>query len=76
MDMNICDLKRGDKAIVLKVEHGGELKERLISQRVYAGAKISVLKVSLFKHIYLIQAGNGKVAMEREVASGVHVWRI
>ncbi len=71
--MNICDLKRGERAIVLKVELEEELKSRLAALRIYAGAKIVVLKMS--RKTCLVQAGNGRVAMERGVAQGVRVWR-
>ncbi len=73
--MNITELKRGDCAVVLKVELPNEMCKRLFSLRVYTGAKIEVLKVSLFKKTYLLRAGTSKIALGREIAKGVRVWR-
>lgn len=76
MDMNICDMKKGEHAVVLKVETEGDLRDRLIALGIYNGAKLVLLKRSLFGHTYLVQAGSSRVAMEKEIASGVRVWRI
>ena len=73
--MNISDLKKGMHAVVWKVEQPAPMRERLRFLGVYAGAKITVLKVSLFKRSYLVQAGSAKVALGREVAEGVRVWQ-
>ena len=74
--MTICDLQKGDRALVKKVELEGELREKLLSLQIHAGAKIAVLKVSPFKRVYVLQAGSGKIAVGREVAGGVSVWKI
>ena len=73
--MNLCELKRGDKAVVLKVELPMLLKERLRALRVYSGARVTVLKVSVRKGTFLIESGSGKIALGRDVAEGVRVWR-
>ncbi len=73
--MNISDLKRGERAVVLKVELERELRERLLSLQIHAGAKLLVLKVSPFRRVWIVQAGSGKIAMDRETAQGVRVWR-
>lgn len=76
MDMNISDLKKGERAVVLKVETGEETRDRLMALGVYSGARIIVLKRSLFGHGYLIQDGSSRFAIQKEIASGVRVWRI
>ncbi len=73
--MTICDMKRGESAVVLKVELSRELRERMLSFRIHAGAKITMLKVSPFKKTYLLQAGSSRVALARDAALGVRVWR-
>ena len=73
--MTICDLQRGDRAVVLKVELESSVRERLRALDLYTGATLSVLKVSLFKKTYLVEAKSAKVALGREIASGVRVWR-
>ena len=73
--MNLCDLKRGDKAVVLKVDLPILLKERLRALRISAGAKLTVLKVSVRKGTYLIESGSGEVALGRDVAEGIRIWK-
>ena len=73
--MNICELKKGERAVVLKVEHPDPVRERLRYLGIYTGAKIVLLKASFFKKTYLVQAGGAKVALGREVALGIRVWR-
>ena len=72
--MNLCDLKRGKSAVVLKVTHDEAVRERLRALGVYTGAKVRLLKVSLFKRTFLLQAGSSKVALGRDVAAGVRIW--
>ena len=74
--MTMNDLRRGERAVVLKVELPVLLKERLRSLGVFTGAKLTVLKVSGRKKIRLIQAGSTKVALDGETASGIKVWTI
>ncbi len=73
--MNICQLKRGESAFVMRVDVEAPLKERLRSLNVYPNSKITLLKVSPFKKTYLLQAGSAVVAMRREIASGIRVFR-
>ena len=44
--MTVCDLKSGDRAVVLKVELSEEMQARLRYLNVYKGANVSVLKIS------------------------------
>lgn len=73
--MNICDLKRGEAALVLSVEGDRPLRERLNVLGVYAGARIVLLKISLFGKTFLLSTASGKVALGRTVAVGVKVCR-
>lgn len=73
--MSICDLNRGEAALVLSVAGEGPLKKRLNILGVYAGARIFLLRVSLFKRTFLLSTGSGKVALGRSVAAGVRVCR-
>ena len=74
--MTMNDLRRGERAVVLKVELPVLLKERLRSLGVFTGAKLTVLKVSGRKKIRLIQAGSAKVALDGVPASGIQVWTL
>lgn len=73
--MNANELKRGDCAVVLKVDLPMLLKARLHSLGIFTGTKFSVLKVSLRKKTYLLQAGSAKVAIDGETARGIRVWK-
>ena len=73
--MNICGMKAGERAQVLQVELTEEVVQRLRYLGVAAGADILLLKVSLFKKTYLLQAGSAKIAIGREVAEGITVCR-
>ncbi|MCI9010432.1 MAG: ferrous iron transport protein A [Clostridia bacterium] len=71
--MNVSELKRGEHAIVIKVELPMLLKERLRSLGIYMGAKFVVLKTSFKKKVFLIQTGGCKVALDFELAEGIRV---
>ncbi len=73
--MTVADLRRGERAVVIRVALDEELRARLAFLRVFAGAKISMLKVSLFKKTFLIQAGTATIALERGAAEGILVWK-
>ncbi|MBR7186710.1 MAG: ferrous iron transport protein A [Clostridia bacterium] len=73
--MNICDLKKGERALIMRVTCPKEMKERLKSLGIYISAEIVLLKISLFKSTYLIEAGGAKIAIGRGAAEGVQVWK-
>ena len=72
--MTICDLKKGARAVVLKVEGAVAVRERLRSYGLFTGAKFTLLRISMFKRTYLLQVGGTRVALERDVAAGIRVW--
>ena len=73
--MNICDMKMGERGQVLSVELEEEVVQRLRYLGVAPNAEILILKVSLFKKTYLVQAGSAKIAIGREVAQKIIVCR-
>ncbi len=73
--MTVCDMKVGDEAEVVKIELPDDVKERLKYLNVRIGATLFLLKVSLFRRTFLIQARSAKVAVGREVAMGIAVCR-
>ena len=72
--MTICDLKRGARAVVLKVEGDTPVRERLYSYGLFVGARVTLLRTSLFKKTYLLQVGGTRVALEKSIAGGIRVW--
>lgn len=73
--MNLTELKRGDSAVILRIGAEPSIRARLRSLNVYPNAKITLLKVSFFKKTYLVAAGNVSVAMRREIAEGIRVFK-
>ena len=71
--MKLCDLKRGESALVLLVEGEPALTERLRILGIHAGARVKVLKTSLFRRTFLVSTGTGKAALGKSVAAGVEV---
>lgn len=74
--MTMNDLKRGDRAVVLKVELPVLLKERLRSLGIFTGAKFRLLKGSKKRGAWLLQVGSAHVALDGETAAGIRLWKI
>lgn len=74
--MTMCDLKRGQRGVVLKVELPVLLKERLRSLGIFTGAKFTMLKTISRKNAFLIEVGSTRVAIDGETAAGVSIWRM
>ena len=68
-------MKAGERAEVLKVGFEEQVRQRLRYLGITAGAQIVLLKVSLFKKTYFVQAQSAKLAIGREVAEGITVCR-
>ena len=73
--MTVCDLKRGEAALVLSVGEEGALRERLRVLGIYAGARVELLRTSRRKTFLLLTAC-GKAALGRSVAEGVRVCKV
>ena len=73
--MTICDLKKGERATVLRVETDELLKERLRMLNISTNRDVTVLKVSPFGKTFLLGAGSATVALRREIANAIRVFR-
>ncbi len=71
--MTVCDLKRGERAVVLSVSAERALRERLNILGIYAGARIKLLRISFFHKTFLLSTVSGRAALGRSVAAGVKV---
>lgn len=71
--MNVCDMKAGERAQVLQVKLEEPVRQRLRYLGIAAGAELALLKISLFKKTYFVQAQSAKLAIGREVAEGISV---
>ena len=73
--MTVCDLKRGERAVVLKIELPAGVRDRLFGLDLRVGSPVCVLKVSLRKKWYVLQSGSSQFALRREAAEGIRVWK-
>lgn len=75
--MTLDELGKGERAVVLTVELSRLLKERLRALGVFTGEKLLLLKVSRRKKIFIVQTlrGGTKLALDKETAAGIKIWR-
>ena len=75
MTLNV--LKRGDSAVVLTVQTALLTKERLRALGIYTGEKLSMLKISRKKKVFVLQAvrSGTKAAIDFETAAGIKIWK-
>ena len=71
--MSVCDMKTGERVRVVKVALDEAVRTRLYYLGVAVGAELVLLKVSLLRNTYLVQARSTKLAIGREVAEGIKV---
>lgn len=74
--MDITRLKRGERGVILLVSCEPALKERLRSLNIRAGGVVRLLKVSLFKRTFVVQAGGSRIAIRKEVAECVKLRKV
>lgn len=74
--MDLTELKRGAHAVVLKVDLPASVRERLRALGIFTGAKICLLKISWLKKTFLVQAGESRVALGRQAAAAIRVWKV
>jgi len=72
----LSDLKTGEKAVVLKVEADGELKQRLASFGLRKNSAIEVKALSLNKNTIEIEVGTSMIALRFEEANKIEVKKV
>lgn len=74
--MRLSDLKRGETALVLSVAADTALRERLKVLGIHAGARVKLLKTSVFRSTFLLATDSGKAALGRSVAEEIKICRL
>jgi ferrous iron transport protein A len=74
--MTLADLKKNEKAVVLKVNAQGELKQRLASLGLRKNSSIKVKALSLTKSTIEVEVGTGMIALRFEEAKEIRVERV
>ena len=71
--MTLKELKPGQKATVIKINHGGNLLRRLFQIGLMPGVELTVVSQHPFKGPVVFVLGNATFALGRGVAGAVEV---
>ena len=71
--MTVFDLKKGEIAIIERMNIEGGARSRLSALGIKEGEKIEVLSFSLFRSSVLIMAGAVRVGIRKSLASKIFV---
>lgn len=71
--MNLAELKKGERAEILKVTADRALKDRLTSFGVMKGEEIFIKGCSLAKQTIEIEVGSTLIALRRDEAEKIEV---
>jgi ferrous iron transport protein A len=74
MIVTLKDMKPGQKAKVLKINHGGNLSRRLFQIGLIPGAELTVISQHPFKGPVVFELGNATFALGQGVAGAVEVY--
>lgn len=73
--MNLSELKKGEKATILRIDADSDLKNRLMSFGVIRGAVVEVSECSPAKKTIKIAVGSTMLALRVEEAQHIEVSR-
>ncbi len=71
--MKLKDMKPGQKAKVIKVNHGGNLSRRLFQIGIMPGVELTMLSQHPFKGPVVFELGNATFALGHRAAGAVEV---
>lgn len=71
--MKLNELKKGEKAIVLKVNANGELKQRLASFGLIKGASVEIIDCSIGKSTIEIMVDGTLLALRASEAEQIDI---
>ena len=74
--MRLSDLKKGDRAIIKKIEAEESLKQRLASFGIGRGAELKIQTYSIGKKTYEIVVNDTMIALRDEEAKKIEVEKI
>ena len=74
--MRLSELKKGDSAIIMKIETSEELKGRLFSFGLARGSEFSIEACSLGKQTMEIMVDDTLIGLRAEEASKIEVEKI
>lgn len=74
--MNLTELRKGNKAEILKISADKALKDRLHAFGVMKGEELTIKGCSLAKQTMEIKVGSTLIALRREEAEKIEVRKI
>lgn len=72
--MNITDLKREDKAIIVSLRNVEKrFMERLMDLGIYESARVTLLNVLAYDNLYLLEVDDIEICLRKEDALNIEV---
>ena len=72
--MNITDLKREDKAIIVSLKNiDKRFMERLMDLGIYESARVTLLNVLSYDNLYLLEVDDIEICLRKEDALNIEV---
>lgn len=73
--MNLSQIKKGESAVVIRVDADQNIRERLRMLNVFPSAEVKVVRYSLFRSSILLEVGGIRLGIRRELAEHIGVLR-
>ena len=71
--MNLAQVKKGESAVILRVDAEQSIRERLRMLNVAPGMRIQVIRYSIFKSRMLLESDGLRIGLRRELAEKISV---
>jgi len=72
--MNITDLKRADKAVIVSLKNiDKRFRERLMDLGIYESAPVILLNILAYDKLYLIEVDDIEICLRKEDALNIEV---
>ena len=71
--MNLAQVKKGESAVILRVDAEQSIRERLRMLNVAPGMSIIVIRYSIFKSSMLLESDGLRIGLRRELAEKISV---
>lgn len=71
--MNLAQVKKGESAVILRVDAEQSIRERLRMLNVAPGMRIKVIRYSFFKSSMLLESDGLRIGLRRELAEKISV---
>ena len=74
--MRLSELKKGDRAIIIKIDTSESLKQRLVSFGVARGSELSIEACSIGRQTVEILVDDTLIGLRREEAKDIEVKKL